>query len=128
MGDLRRLWKHGNHQSADADNSHVEATEIKERVHLRPPTSPHGGNAPRARGEDGQVSPGHCGADLASEGKDPLTGPLAVAVHEVEPGEAGPRADERGAALTRNGPDRTSRIEVPHPTGGHDARISCNEE
>ena len=83
----------------------------------------HGGNALRARSEDDQAGDRHIGPDPASEGEDPLTGPLAVAAHEVEPGEAGPRADERGAALTRNSPHRTTRTEVPHPTGGHDALI-----
>ena len=32
-----------------------------------------------------------------------------------------------GAPLTtRNGPNRTSRVEVPHSAGGHDACIPCN--
>ena len=106
MGDLRRLWKHGNHQPADAYNSHVEETEGKERVHLRPSPSSQGGSAPRARGEDGQAGDRHIGPDPASRDEDPLAGPLAVAVHEVEPGEAGPRANKRGAALTQNGPNR----------------------
>ena len=100
MGDLRRLWKLGNHQPADADNSHVEETEIEKRVLLQPPTSPYGGNAHGARSEDGQAGDRHIGPDPASEGEDPLAGPLAVAIHEVESGEAGPRADERGAAFT----------------------------
>ena len=34
IGDLRRLWKLGNHQPADADDSHVEETEIEKRVLL----------------------------------------------------------------------------------------------
>ena len=89
MSDLRRLWKHGNHQPTDAYNSHVEETEGK--------------------GDE-----------------DPLTGPLAVAVHEVEPGEADPRAYERGAAFPQHGPDSASRVEVPHPSGGHDACIPCD--
>ena len=58
--------------------------------------------------------------------EDPLAGPLAVAVHEVELRKESPRADRRGAAGTLNGPDSTSRAEVPHLARGRDARIPCN--
>ena len=66
------------------------------------------------------------GPDPASEGEDPLAGPLAVAVHEVELRQEGTRAYQRGAAGTHNGPDSTSRTKVPHLARGHDARIPCN--
>ena len=38
----------------------------------------------------------------------------------------GTRAYQRGAAGTHNGPNSTSRTEVPHLARGHDARIPCN--
>ena len=120
------FWKLGNHQPADADNSHVEETEIEKRVLLQPPTSPYGGHAHGARSEDGQAGDRHIGPDPASEGEDPLAGPLAVAIHEVESGEKAPRANGWGAALSHDGPDSTSRTEVPHSAGGHDPRIPCN--
>ena len=126
MGDLRRLWKLGNHQPVDADNRHVEETEIEQRVLLQPQTGPHGGNAHGARSEDGQAGDRHIGPDPASEGEDPPAGPLAVAVHEVELREEDPRTNQRGAAGTHNGPDSTSRTEVPHLARGHDARIPRN--
>ena len=49
------------------------------------------------RSEDGQAGDRHIGPDPASEGEDPLAGPLAVAIHEVESGEKDPRAN----SLTR---------------------------
>ena len=64
--------------------------------------------------------------DPASEGEDPFARPLAVAVHEVELRPEGTRAYQRGAAGTHNGPNSTSRTEVPHLARGHDARIPCN--
>ena len=126
LGDLRGFWKPGNHQPADEDNSHVEETEIEKRVLLQPQTGPYGGNAHGARSEDGQAGDRCIGPDPASEGEDPLAGPLAVAVHEVELRPEGTRAHQRGAAGTHNGPDGTSRTEVPHLARGHDARIPCN--
>ena len=126
MGDLRGFWKPGNHQPTDEDNSHVEETEIEKRVLLQPQTGPYGGNAHGARSEDGQAGDRCIGPDPASEGEDPSTGPLAVAVHEVELRPEGTRAHQWGAAGTRNGPNSTSRTEVPHIARGHDARIPCN--
>ena len=126
MGDLRRLWKPGNNQPADADNSHVEETEIEKRMLLQPQTSPSGDDAHGARSEDGQAGDRRIGPDPASKGEDPLAGHLAVAIHEVESGKEDPRANGWGAALTHNGPDSTTRTKVPHPAGGHDTRIPCN--